>query len=148
VKTINRHRIIAAVLLTVLLVLGVFKDSITPDYLNSPSAYFLNPNHPGYLGVWPSHVLQPSFWIIAYGYSLLHILIPFLIIKLVHGNIEAKYTLYLLIFVFAIQYGIIFTNIEFLVTKLLTKVNRYFHSPLLSFILIAGFTLVNKNESD
>jgi hypothetical protein len=145
---LRKQKLFASLLIIILLGLGIFKDEITPDYLNSPSAYFLNPNHPNYIGIWQSHIKMPMYWTLAYSYSLLHIIIPAYIIRLLYSKLEARYTLYILFCIFLIQYGILYTNVDFMVTKVLTKINRYFHSPILTFMLIAVFTLFNKNEAD
>jgi hypothetical protein len=145
---VYKNKILTTLFICILLTLGIFKDSITPDYLNTPTAYFLNPKHPDYVGIWRSHWQMPKFWIIAYLYSILHILIPFYIIKLIYGKSRSRYALYVLVLVFMVQYGILYTNIEFLTTKLLPKINRYFHSPLLIFIVAAGLTLLNKNDKN
>lgn len=138
---------IAYTLLVILMALGLFKDIITPDYLNTPGAYFLNPKHPDYLGVFASHLAYPLFWIRAYAYSIVHIIIPYFIIKYLYSNTEATYTAIILIAVCLSLYVMLYIDIQFVTTRILTKVNRYFHAPLLSFILIAGFTLFKRNES-
>lgn len=134
------------VLIVLLLVISLAKDSITPDYLNTPSAAFLNPNHPSYLSIGASHLAHPAFWLMAYCYSLLFIVIPAGVIYNLSSKALLKPVLYLLVGVFLFEYLLLFSQQTIAVKHILPKINRYFHSPLITLFLLAAFTLYKQYD--
>ncbi|MES2559849.1 MAG: hypothetical protein V4590_08930 [Bacteroidota bacterium] len=133
-------------LLVLLLLISLGKDYITPDYLNTPSAVCLNPNHPSYLPIGASHLTYPWFWIHAYLYSLLFIIIPACIIYNFSSKDLLKPALYLFAGVFVFEYLLLFSQQTIAVKHILPKINRYFHSPLITLFLLAAFTLYNQYD--
>ncbi len=133
-------------LLLMLLIISLAKDSITPDYLNTPSATFLNPYHPSYLPIGASHLAHPSFWLIAYGYSILFIIIPAGIIYNLSSKELLKPVLFLFIGVFLFEYILLYSQQPIAVKHILPKINRYFHSPLITLFLLAAFTLYKQYD--
>lgn len=145
----KRHnRIHASILLISLFVLGLFKDVITPDYLNSPVAFFLNPQHKHYIGVLKSHQSLPVFWIKAYLYSLAFTIIPYFIIKMLYSIQYARYTLYTLLILVLTQYILVWLENAELNLHILPKINRYLHSPFITLFLIAALTLYNHADTE
>ncbi len=142
------NRTVAYLLLLVLFILGLFKDKITPDYLNSPVAFFLNPNHKHYLGVLHSHLLLPQFWLKAYLFTVAFCIVPYFIIKLLYSTQYACYTLYLLIALAVAQYSIVWLENTELNVHVLPKINRYLHSPFITLFLIAALTLYKNADTE
>ena len=145
----NKHnRIPAYLLLLSLFILGLFKDLITPDYHNSPVAFFLNPEHKEYTGVLNSHLSLPVFWIKAYLYTVAFTVIPYFIIKLLYTTKYACYTFYLLITLALFQYSLVWLENAELNLHILPKINRYLHSPFITLFLIAALTLYNHADTE
>jgi hypothetical protein len=133
-------------LLTLLLLLSLAKDYITPDYLNTPSATFLNPNHPSYIPIWASHQVHPAFWLLAYTYSIVFIIVPAAIIYNLSSKELLKPVLIIFVAIFVIEYGLVYSQQSIATKHILPKVNRYFHSPLITLFLLAAFTLYKKYD--
>lgn len=134
------------ILIVLLLVISLAKDYITPDYLNTPSATFLNPNHPSYLPIGASHLAHPAFWLIAYFYSLLFIIIPAAIIYNLSSKELLKPVLCLFIGAFLFEYALLYSQHAIALKNILPKINRYFHSPLITLFLLAAFTLYKQYD--
>lgn len=143
----NKRKLLAFSLLLYLIVISLYKDEITPDYKNTPSAYFLNPKHNNYLGVLQSHRTYPQFWILAYLYSLSFVIIPYLVVRLLYSKEIGLIALYLLSATLFVEYFIVWAEIPVLVERILPKINRYFHSPIICLFLIAAFTLLKNADS-
>jgi hypothetical protein len=138
----KRSKILGFLLIASLFLIGLLKDEITPDFRNTDAAFFLNPKHDAYQGVWVSFLNYPKFWFIALMYSGLFILIPASAVYLIYQNkIWAKWTAFLLLAIAGIQYGILLTESKFLIFHVIPKVNRYLHSPFILFFIIASLTL-------
>ena len=136
------------VLLMILLFISVFKDHITPDYRNTPNAAFLSPErlHTSRLGTITTY---PIFWVTAFLYTLLFILLPTLIVKFSfkQKNLTA-FTGYLLGGIAILLYICIFIGSPLLDQVLVSKVNRYLHSPILVLFLWAAYTLTTSTKHD
>ena len=133
-------------LMLVLFGISLLKDLITPDYLNTPEAAFLNPQDPAYTGILESHVQYPMFWIKAYLYSLLFIIIPSGIFYCLIPHSLVKITIYIFVIVFVLEYLLLFSGNRLAIVHIVPKINRYFHSPILTLFLLASYTLYNRYE--
>lgn len=142
----NQSKYIGAFWLVILVVISFFKDSITPDYLNSPAAHFLNPKHSANLSMMDLYNGYPLFWIKAHLYSALFVLIPSLIIYQWYNIELARITFVALLLLYFLEYLIVWLHIPSLNIHLLPKVNRYFHSPFICLFLVAAFTLLSPKE--
>ena len=136
---------IAVFLFIVLLGLSFLKDNFSPDFLNSPSAHFLNFNyHVARLASIKTHGL---FWFAAILYSLLFVYLPYKIIHFYFENkMISKFTLYILAAMCASIYMMIFLNSHLLDHAIIPKVNRYFHSPIMVLFLIAAYTIIRNGN--
>jgi hypothetical protein len=142
---VKQHRKIVLFLFSVLLGLSFLKDSFSPDFLNSPSAHFLNSDY--HLARLASFKTQGMFWFVAILYSLLFVFLPYKIIDFYFKNaILSKFTLYTLAAICVSIYLMIFINSSLLDHAIIPKVNRYFHSPIIVLFFIAAFTIL-KNEN-
>lgn len=133
-------------LLVLLFIISLGKDYITPDYLNTPSATFLNPHHPSYLPIGASHLAHPAFWLVAYCYSILFIIIPTGIVYNLSSKELLKPVLYLFVGVFLFEYALLYSQHSIAIKNILPKINRYFHSPLITLFLLAAFTLYKQYD--
>ncbi len=134
----------------ILLALSMLKDEITPDYRNTPAALFLSPEQLTTTRI-ATLFTHTFFWIKAIGYSLCFIAFPSLLIHFAFKQPNlTRFTLWLH---FAITLGLyiaIFTQSTSIDHVLVSKVNRYLHSPIITLFLWAAFTITqlqSKNES-
>jgi hypothetical protein len=126
-----------------LVLLSFLKDQITPDYLNSEHAAFLKTLSTG--EVLKSHITAPLFWLLAYSYSIVFILLPYLIINLKHNQKSAKILLFILVGLAITEYTLIFINDSFLYKLIVPKINRYLHSP---YILFFSFLILKLQQNN
>lgn len=141
-----KPKTIGIALFLILLACSMFKDDITPDYLNTPTAFMLNPVNDPYQSIQELYKSHSLFWIKAHLFSLLFIAIPTLLISIWYNKQLAMFTLYLLVGVYVIEYAIIWAQHPILSIHVLPKVNRYFHSPFITLFLFAAFTLLPDKE--
>jgi general stress protein CsbA len=141
----KQNKIIALIFLVVLIAMSFFKDNFTPDYLNSPEAFFLNPiNHLSRISTLQTHY---QFWLMSFLYSLIFIIFPFCIIHLYFGNKTlSRFVMIILMVIFALIYLMIFANSSILDKAIIPKINRYFHSPIIVFFFVAAFTLTRSGN--
>jgi hypothetical protein len=141
----KNNRIIALVLFVTLVALSFLKDNLTPDYLNTPAASFLNPNQQmSRLATWSSH---PLFWSMACLYSLLFTLLPYWIIAFYTGNKKlSQFVLFLHFAVYISIYVLIMANMNIFDRAIVPKLNRYYHSPVMVLFFIAAFTLSQRKH--
>lgn len=140
---VKQNKIIAIVLFIVLIGFSFLKDNFSPDYYNSPAALFLKPAFG--VGRFASLHTQPLFWITAICYSLLFIFLPYLILHYYFENkMLSKYTLILLVAMCVSIYLMIFMNSAMIDKAIIPKINRYFHSPIMTMFFIASFTILPK----
>jgi hypothetical protein len=130
-------------LLFILFGLSIFKDMITPDYLNTRAASFMNPAYPQYSTALSSHLSHPTFWLTAYVYSLLFIIVPSGIINFLVNKEMAIVSFYILLAACLVEYAFIYSGNTLSIVHVVPKINRYFHSPLLTLFLLASFTLLS-----
>ncbi|MCU0423914.1 MAG: hypothetical protein MUC81_14005 [Bacteroidia bacterium] len=140
---------ILPVLFILAIALGLLKDMITPDYRNTPAAWFLNPIYCE-AGRLNTILLYPIFWLKAIIYTGIYIAIPTLVIRFAFENPSlTRLTLGLMVVVSVGLYVSILLNHEYLDRLLVSKINRYLHSPIITMFLWAAFTLsrleTNKN---
>ncbi len=138
----NKVRLVIYFILLLLVSLG--KDLFTPDYLNTPTASFLQPNQNN--GLTDIFIHHPGFWVLSFLYSVLFIILPFLIIRIIYKNQMAMFSLWILMALALTIYLMAWSQIDFLQHHILPKFNRYFHSPILTFILVAIFN-INKRTN-
>lgn len=143
----TKQKTYGTLLLLLLISLSLFKDVITPDYLNTRAASFMNPINPHYVAALPSHLSHASFWIVAYLYSLLFVLLPAGIVYFWVNKSASQFTLFLLLGICMLEYVMILSGNTLSVVHIVPKINRYFHSPLLLLFLLASFTLYTKNDN-
>jgi RsiW-degrading membrane proteinase PrsW (M82 family) len=134
------------ILIFILIVLSFFKDLITPDYLNSPHAKFIQELSTA--DILKSHLNSPIFWILSYGYTLTFILLPYFILKLKFNNRSAKILLYILISLAVVEYACIYINHPFLYKLVVPKINRYLHAPFILFFSLLILKLQKNNTAD
>ena len=123
----------------VLFVLSVFKDKYTPDYRNTPDAFFLKNPDGGRIN---TLLTTSTFWVKAIFYSL-GILITS--ISSVHFFFNKKkltqITVLINVVVLITIYLAIFYQNQWVDVVLVSKLNRYFHSPILTLFLMAAFKI-------
>ncbi len=134
--------------LILLFAISLFKDAITPDYLNTPNAFFLNPAYKDYHSALSSHIVFPFFWIKAYLYSICFIVLPYFTVKLLYSQATAKLIFFMLVGIMCIEYLLVYAGIPSFNIHLLPKVNRYFHSPFITLFIIAVLTLLSQNKNN
>lgn len=134
----NKIFAIAAVLLFA--GISLLKDNFTPDYLNTPSAAFLQPELNGE-SIAQLIFNHASFWFASLGYSILFVAFPYLIIRLLFTPELAMWALLITGGLFLLEYALAFSHSLVLMKHILPKVNRYFHSPIIVLFLIAAFKI-------
>jgi hypothetical protein len=135
-------------LLLLLLVISVFKDDITPDYRNTPNAAFLSPETLQSSRI-STLLTHPLFWLSALIYTILFTLLPTLIIKFTFQQKSlTAFTSYVLGCISILLYLAIFANSPLLDQVVVSKVNRYLHSPILVLFLWAAYTLTTSIKHD
>lgn len=135
----------AFALLLVLLVLSLLKDQLTPDYRNTPEAAFLDPAllATSRMATLLSH---PFFWIKALLYSIAFVGLPSIIIHFAFKQSNlTRFTFLLLTLMAVILYLTIFINSATLDHVLVSKVNRYLHSPIITLFLWAAYKLTQQS---
>ncbi len=135
----------AFALLLVLLVLSLLKDQLTPDYRNTPTAAFLDPTllKTSRIGTLLSH---PIFWIKAVLYTIAFVALPSFIIHLAFKQINlTRFTFTILTLMAVTLYVTIFINSATLDHVLVSKVNRYLHSPIITLFLWAAYKLTQQS---
>lgn len=144
---INRNQIIAVLLFAVLLWVSFYKDLYSPDYRNTLSAAFLAPGaHEGSrLHTFFTH---STFWIKSILYSFLFIVLPAAVIHFAFLNKWlTRYTAAMMGFLFVLIYGLVLIDHPTLDVVIVSKVNRYFHAPVLTMFLWAAFTLTRRKDA-
>ncbi len=129
--------------LALLLLLSFFKDDFSPDYRNTPSASFLDPQNLTSSRI-DTLATHPAFWIFAIIYSLIFIGIPAFVLWLKDEKKLARIILWILSFLAVAMYVMIFFESRFLDVHIITKINRYFHSPVFTLFLIAAIKIRNR----
>jgi len=141
----KRNKLIAAFLFIVLLGFSFFKDNFSPDFLNSPSARFLDPVY--HVARFTSIKTDSIYWLAAILYSLIFIYLPYKIVAFYfENNVLTKFTLYALTAMCTSIYIMIFLNMHILDYGIIPKVNRYFHSPIIVLFFIAAFTIIRNGN--
>lgn len=143
----KQHKWIAIGLLVLLTAISFFKDELTPDYRNTLNAAFLAPEN---LNVSRFQTLSSHwpFWTKSMLYSLCFIAVPALVIHFAFQNkklTQATFGLHLLLVI--ILYTCVFINSKTLDVIVVSKVNRYLHSPIITLFLWAAFTLTSRQEN-
>lgn len=145
VKSINIKTI---TLLLIIMGISLLKDHLTPDYRNTPAARFLDPH------LLTQHRLQtlfthPMFWTKSLLYSLVFVLLPtYTIQQAFNQKTLTKLTLLGLSTLAIALYACIFIQSNTLDHLLVSKINRYLHSPILVLFLWAAYTITTQpNES-
>lgn len=140
----------AIVLFILLLLASLLKDELTPDYRNTPNAAFLNPENLTLSRI--SSITQyPFFWLKAFFYSILISTLAVGIIKLTFSNKAlTQLTIIIHVAIVVCLYACIFVQSNTVDVVLVSKINRYLHSPIITMFLWAAFTInqtgLSKNE--
>lgn len=134
----NQERHIASTcLIVILFAVSFLKDDFSPDYLNTPSAAFLETA--------PSRIQTlfefPAFWLGAIAYSIVFIVLPYRIFLFSSNKKYASVILMALSAVAVLLYLMVLINIPKLDTAVIPKINRFYHSPIITLFLLAAFTL-------
>jgi hypothetical protein len=134
----NEERHIASTCLIVLLfVVSFFKDDFSPDYFNTPDAEFI--------GTVPSRLRSlfqfPGFWLCAFAYSMVFLIIPYRIFLFSSNRTFANVVLVTLTGVIVLEYVLIFCNVPLLDKAIIPKINRLYHSPIFTLFTLAAFTI-------
>lgn len=143
----SKHKTYGILLLLILISMSLFKDVLTPDYLNTRAASFMNPRNPNYVAALPSHLSHPTFWIVSYLYSLLFVILPVGIVYYWVNKNASRITFFLLLSICLLEYVMILSGHTLSIVHIVPKINRYFHSPLLLLFLLASFTLYTKHDN-
>ncbi len=138
----------AAVVFLLILMLSLLKDEISPDYRNTPEALFLSPEVLTTTRL-ATLLTHGFFWIKAFIYSLCFVGLPTL---LIHFAFKQKnltnFTLILHIAIMVLLYASIFIQSKTIDHVLVSKVNRYLHSPIITLFLWAAFTITQLQSKD
>lgn len=135
-KNEERH-IASTCLIVILFAVSFLKDDFSPDYLNTPDAAFLG-EVPSRFGTLFQH---PGFWLGAIAYSIVFIVLPYRIF-LFSSNVKfARMVMLTLTSAAVLLYLLVFLNIPKLDTIVIPKLNRFYHSPIITLFLLAAFTL-------
>lgn len=140
----------AAGIFILILALSMLKDEITPDYRNTPAALFLSPEQLSSTRI-ATLFTHTFFWLKALVYSLCFITFPSLLIHFAFKQPSlTRFTFWLHVVITVGLYIAIFMQSTSLDHVLVSKVNRYLHSPIITLFLWAAFTITqlqSKNES-
>ena len=143
----NKSPKYALLVFIALLVMSMLKDFLTPDYRNTPNALFLSPEALQGANRLSTLFSRPFFWLISISYSLFFVFVPSLIVKLTFQKKEfTKLTITGLSFILVVLYIAIFLNMQVLDKVIVSKLNRYLHSPILVLFLTAAFTVNNLSK--
>lgn len=139
----------AAGIFIIILALSMLKDELTPDYRNTPAALFLSPDQLTSTRV-ATLFTHTFFWLKAIGYSLCFIALPTILIHFAFKQSNlTRFTLWLHVAITVVLYMAIFIQSTSIDHVLVSKVNRYLHSPIITLFLWAAFTITqlqSKNE--
>lgn len=139
----------AAGIFILILALSMLKDEITPDYRNTPAAFFLSQEQLASTRI-ATLFTHTFFWVKAIGYSLCFIALPSLLIHFAFKQSNlTRFTFWLHVAITVVLYISIFLQSTSLDHVLVSKVNRYLHSPIITLFLWAAFTITqlqSKNE--
>lgn len=139
----------AAGIFMLILALSMLKDEITPDYRNTPAALFLSPEQLTSTRI-ATLFTHTFFWLKAIGYSLCFIALPTILIHFAFKQSNlTRFTLWLHVAITVVLYMAIFIQSTSIDHVLVSKVNRYLHSPIITLFLWAAFTITqlqSKNE--
>ncbi|MFN9113207.1 MAG: hypothetical protein ACK5XN_24325 [Bacteroidota bacterium] len=145
----NRSQKYALVVFIALLCMSLLKDVITPDYRNTSNALFLSPEALHGASRVSTLFSKPDFWVIGILYSLFFVFVPTLIVKLTFQKKEFTLLTFTgLSLILVVLYVAIFLNMQVLDKVLVSKLNRYLHSPILVLFLTAAFTVNNLSKKD
>lgn len=137
---------IAALLLVVLVAVSLLKDELSPDYRNTWNASFLSPENltGSRLQTLTTHY---SFWLKSLLYSTCFLILPTLIIHYAFADKKlTKATLWLHVALIVVLYTGIFINVNAIDVVVVSKINRYLHSPIITLFLWAAFTLTSRQD--
>ncbi len=132
----------------IILALSMLKDELTPDYRNTPAALFLSPDQ---LATSRALTLFTNtfFWVKALGYSSCFVLLPTLLIHFAFKQLNlTKFTFVLHVSITVLLYVSIFLQSTSIDHVLVSKVNRYLHSPIITLFLWAAFTITQLQSKD
>lgn len=139
----------AAGIFMLILALSMLKDEITPDYRNTPAALFLSPEQLTSTRI-ATLFTHTFFWLKAIGYSLCFIALPTILIHFAFKQSNlTRFTLWLHVAITVVLYMAIFIQSTSIDHVLVSKINRYLHSPIITLFLWAAFTITqlqSKNE--
>jgi hypothetical protein len=138
-KQIDYTALVSMIL--VLFTLSFFKDEFTPDYLNSDSALFLSPDSLGGASRTSTIISHLTFWLMAMGYSFVFVLLPYYIITLCTGPVFSQLVFWGLLAIVIVEYIMIFMNISLFDYAIIPKINRFYHSPIITLFFIAAYTI-------
>ncbi len=127
--------------LVLLFIISFFKDNFTPDYRNTPVAFFLSPDQlsTSRLATLYAH---PTFWFLALLYTASFIVLPTLVIQAAFRQKGlSRFTLWLHVGLAGLLYLAIFINNPSVDAVFVSKINRYLHSPIITLFLWAAFSL-------
>lgn len=131
-------------LILLLFAISFFKDDITPDYLNTPNAYFLK--------LTGSRLATLSafslFWFTAIVYSLAFAIVPYYILKTACNQQFAQYIFILLLLIMIVEYVLIFAANPKIDTAIIPKINRFYHSPIFTLFFLASYTINKRLKND
>ena len=128
-------------LLVLLFAVSFFKDQFTPDYLNTENAAFLKSNLPR----WHTIFENPTFWLKAIAFSGIFVLIPYTICNVTPQFHSKQYVvLIILISIIMAEYVLVLINLPLIDKAIVPKINRIYHSPVITLFLLAAFTLDNR----
>ena len=145
----NKSQKYALLVFMAVLGMSLLKDVITPDYRNTPNALFLSPDALKGASRFSTLFSKPFFWLISIWYSIFFVVIPTLIVKLTFQKNEfTKLTFTGLSLILVVLYVAIFLNMQVLDKVIVSKLNRYLHSPILVLFLTAAFTVNNLSKKD
>lgn len=134
-------------LFVLLLLVSLLKDELTPDYRNSPNAAFLSPENLTTSRI-STITYFPLFWLKAFVYSILISALAVGIIKLTFSNQALTRLTIIIHLVLAVcLYACIFVQSNTVDVVLVSKINRYLHSPIITMFLWAAFTINQTGQS-
>lgn len=135
-------------LLLILFLLSLLKDDLTPDYRNTSAALFLSPENLKGASRVATILSHGAFWAKAFLYTGCFVLLPPAIVHFAFRQPAlTRFTLYLHLGAATCLYVGVFLNLAIIDHILVSKVNRYLHSPIITLFLWAAFTLTNKKTS-
>ena len=144
----KQNKWIAVLLLLVLVAVSLLKDELSPDYRNTLNASFLSPGN--LMGSrLQTLVTHYTFWLKSFLYSICFLILPTLVIHYAFSDKKlTKATFWLHIALIFVLYTCIFINVNVLDVLVVSKINRYLHSPIITLFLWAAFTLTSRQDKN